>query len=339
MIPKRPDFWSWRGGVGKAKSLMPPGFEALLSGILIALVSSVIVLGGFALSLQESRIYDEEGLHQDRTLTSPATYQATYTEVLEIPNHTSIANHLSNSATLPPASPTFTKTPNPTITITFTPLPTNCPIPCLYPNTWCTNTGWMAIIINPGDTLTNLAQIHGSTPEILASVNCLNVDVLLPGATLYVPVFLPTLTTTFISCGPPPGWVYYKVQPGDTLFHLSQVFGVSVWQLQQANCLGSSTIIRTGQLLYVPYWLPIHTPIFIGTLTATTTPTSTRIPIPTLTKIPPTWIPSATPTKVILPTHTSTPLPTCTPSPTNLPTDVPTDRPTPSQTPTPGESD
>jgi LysM repeat protein len=343
MIPKRPDFLSAGRFIASkflgARSLIPPGIESLLTWILMVLFSVLIVLGGFALALQESRINNGERLSRATTLTLPATennqvYQATYTDVSGILTLTSIAIVPSTSITLIPASPTFTKTPYFTMTITFTPIQTDCPPPGLF-----SNTEWMTITVNPGDTLTNLALIYGSTPEVLVNANCLMDDQLVPGTTLYVPVILPTFTPTMISCGPPTGWVYYRVQPGDTLFRLSQVFGVSVWQLQQANCLGNSTIIRAGQLIYVPYWLPIPTPIFFGTLTATTTPIVTSTPIPSFTAIPPTLVPSTSPTMILSPTKTTTPLPSCTPSPTNIPTNVPTDSPTPSQTPTPGESD
>lgn len=323
------------------------GVEALLVGILIALVSSAIVLGGFALALQENLPPS-----QGTTLTAAATenapaYQPTPTYVPETLNPTSIA------ITLPPESPgTITPIPSrtvvPTTSVTIPPQATQCPPPA----------GWIAIVINPGDTLTDLAQIYGSTPEALAIANCLVVDTLMPGTLLYVPVISPSVTTTLIACGPPPGWVFYTVQPGDTLYRLSQVFGVSVWKIQLANCLGSSTTIRTGQQLSVPHWLPIYTPVIIGTLTATATPTLMDTPFPTGTVSPPTSVPSASPTQTLTPSSTETipptstskptasptPSPTCTPTPTNiptetpLPTDIPTDQPTPSQTPKPGES-
>jgi LysM repeat protein len=54
------------------------------------------------------------------------------------------------------------------------------------------------------------------------------------------------------SCGPPEGWVSYTVQAGDNLFRLSRELGLTVAQLQSANCLGSSILIRAGDQLYVP---------------------------------------------------------------------------------------
>lgn len=43
----------------------------------------------------------------------------------------------------------------------------------------------------------------------------------------------------------------YTVQPGDTLYLIGQRYGVSAWELQQANNL-SSTMIYPGQTLWIP---------------------------------------------------------------------------------------
>jgi LysM repeat protein len=62
-----------------------------------------------------------------------------------------------------------------------------------------------------------------------------------------------------ISCGPPSSWVLYTIRRGDTLTRIGQAYGVSVGQLQSANCLGNSTSIQAGKLLYVPNVAP-HPP-------------------------------------------------------------------------------
>lgn len=66
----------------------------------------------------------------------------------------------------------------------------------------------------------------------------------------------PTITESISICGPPSRWVVYTVRPGDTLYRLSKVLGVSISQLQEANCLGNSTAIRAGTGLYVPFLPP-----------------------------------------------------------------------------------
>jgi LysM repeat protein len=132
-----------------------------------------------------------------------------------------------------------------------------------------------------------------------------------------------TIPSTQIAlCGPPPGWVIYTVQPGDTLYRLSRSVGVSIAEIQWANCLGNSTTIRNGQQLFLPRIPPPPVlpttpppPVFIPTVTplptespTATAPPATPVPTETLTMEP-----------TLPPTDTPIPLPTDTPEPTTLP--------------------
>ena len=119
-------------------------------------------------------------------------------------------------------------------------------------------------------------------------------------------------TNTFLRCGRPGGWVFYIVKAGDTLFSLAQGFGISIAQLQNANCIPSNqTNLNTGQSLWVPIVAITLTPLTTGT------PTYTPISIifPTLTQ---------TATMTGTPTNTGTATPTAsftaTPSPTETAT-------------------
>jgi LysM repeat protein len=144
----------------------------------------------------------------------------------------------------------------------------------------------------------------------------------------------PTSTRTATTCAPPPNWVPYTVQPGDTLSGLSQIFDVSAATLQEANCLAPGSVLIAGSTLYVPYLPPSATPTLRPSATATGTPVPPT-PTPTQTAPPPTATETNTP---IPPTPTSpnTPVP---PTATDTPTiTVPTlvlATPIPSQTPTP----
>jgi hypothetical protein len=74
------------------------------------------------------------------------------------------------------------------------------------------------------------------------------------------------------------------VQSGDTLNSLSARTGVSVFDLQQVNCLPSFTL-QPGQTLYLPFNPPSPTPTATSTPvtpspTAPATPTSTPTPRP-----------------------------------------------------------
>lgn len=260
--------------------------RGLAGGFLLALFSLFLVLGSIWLALAEGAVR-----------TRPIS-------LLPTPSPLS-------------SPPTFSALPIPT---SFTPSPT---LPILIPSPSCLPpSGWIPLLVNYGDTLENLAQRFGITVEILSNANCLSSDMLIPGSLIYVPK-IPTSTP--IPCGPPPGWIQYIVQSGDTLYHLSQAFGVDYHLLQQANCLGNSTLIYAGQRLWVPN-VPTRTPIVTDTPIIIVIATSTATPTPTA-------FPSETPTS--LPTVTLT----VTPSTTSTPTEQPSETPTPpSATPSPSAS-
>jgi LysM repeat protein len=235
----------------------------VLPGLLIALVSILLILGGLTLSFAEGNTPVPAQTHT-RTRQLSATFTTQF------------------------ISPTTPATPSPTplpLTVTFTPSssPTECPPPA----------GWVAYVVKSGDTLEGLVARYHTSTETFLQANCLVADIPEIGSTIFVPP-LPTVTSEV--CGPPVGWVQYHVQPGDTLYHLSVEFGVTVQELQHANCMGTSTLLVVGKLLYVPPWAPTPpTPTYPFYFTET-----------------PTWT-------VIVP-GTSTPTPTDTDTPTETPT-------------------
>ncbi|MBI4929014.1 MAG: LysM peptidoglycan-binding domain-containing protein [Anaerolineae bacterium] len=188
-----------------------------------------------------------------------------------------------------------TPTPRPTYT---PPPPTACPPP----------PGWEAFVIQNGDTLDALAQVHLVSVELITQANCLLSTTLLPGSLIYLPP-LPTPTATATlepskvepsetpsptntarpttrPCGPPAGWIQYRVRQGDTLFGLSLAFRTTVQALQTANCLESADYIQAGALLWVPN---------VATRTVPVTPTATDKPPATpkpTTAVPPTPVPT-----------------------------------------------
>lgn len=256
------------------------------SGLLFGLMCLAIVVGGFALSMAEGGL----GVSPAPVGTLPSTAVPGISPTLPPQTFTQSPNSLTD-----------TPLPSPTSTFTPPPPPTNCPPPA----------GWAAVVVQWYDTLPALAQTHNVSPEAIRQANCLVSDQLVPGSFLYLP---PLPTATLVPCGAPTGWVNYIVQPGDTLFSISQKFRVSVADLQRANCLGNSTYIQAGKILKVPNVptsTPPHSPtpsatfIVIREETFTPTPTAT----PTLT-LPPatTEAPSATAEP-----PTSTPAPTATP--------------------------
>jgi LysM domain len=272
------------------------------SSVLLATFSAALVIGGISLALAES-----------------------YVPVLPpTPTATQVLIPIFSSPTIVPAasiSIPSTQTPLPTSTNTVPPPPTSCPPP----------TGWVAVPVGPGDDLTTLAFRYRSTPQQLLVANCLFSNNLPIGSYLYVP---PIPTQTSVPCGPPPGWVLYIVQRGNTMFSLSQAYGVSLSQLQFANCMSPSQYnLVAGQTIWVPNVIthtpratstPTLTPIVIifPTITGTATATGTATLLPTATGIPTsTSLPTATSTGTAPATVTAIATASATvPSPTTPPT-------------------
>ena len=224
----------------------------VFSGFLIVAASLLLVLGSFALSFAESgntrmETTDEAGI--TATESSQSINPATQTPDISSP--TSLP---ATQIPLPVVLPSLTPSVTPSIT------PTVCPIP----------TGWISYLVKTGDTLAGVALRYRTTVEKLLAMNCILADGFTLGTRIYVP---PLPANTAIPCRPPSDWILYPVQPGDTLYRLSVMFGVTVRQLQDANCMGTSTLLRLGTGIYVPPWAPIL-------------PTSTEAPFYTPT---PTW--------------------------------------------------
>jgi len=151
----------------------------------------------------------------------------------------------------------------PTITATLPPTPAACPPPA----------GWIPITVQSNDNLDILSKRYNSSIDQLNQANCLTSSNLTVGVILYVP---PLPTATLIPCGPPSGWIIYIVKPKDNLFQISTLYQTTVRLLQSANCMGSSTLIITGQSLYVPNKATI-TPTITSTTTLTPTPAATPL--------------------------------------------------------------
>lgn len=269
------------------------GARQVLTGLAIALASSVLILGGLSLSLAEGNM-----------LAPTATALPATAALTEVPFVVPSEN------TLPPPPPSET----PTLPLP----PTACPPPL----------NWIPYQVQPGDSLEGLAQRYRTDPNLLAQNNCLLTSSLPVGFIIYIPpVPIPTPTP----CRPPRAWVPYTVQRGDVLYRIAERYGIRYTELMAANCL-NSTIIYAGQQLYVPPW-PAHTFTPTRTPTATLTPTASTTPSATNTpSASPTASPSATPMASPTPTATVTASPSETPTFTATATETPTESPSPTPT-------
>jgi len=252
------------------------------AGVLVAIFSVILVIGGIFLSLAE-------------TLPSPATPTLIPpTFPLSFPTPTATTTQI---AILP--SETLTETVLPSETASGLPTASQIvsqPTSCTPPS------GWIRVTVATGDTIYALAQRYKTSAESLSAANCLSAVEVPAGYALYVP---PVPTVTVIPCGPPAGWVRnYVVQPGDTLFRIALSYNITYPQLQRANCMGSSTIIYTGQRLWVPN-IPTRTPV-PGITIIPTFPTASQTSLPTVTTAPPTASQIPTEPATAIPTFTQT---------------------------------
>ena len=274
--------------------------QQVLWGLFAALVSIALIFGVFSLSLAEGG------------MLPPSPYLLTTT----IPNPTkSTLNQLPTMTITLPPSPSWSVSPaslSPTWTPTLFPIPSITQSPeatsCISPP------GWLLYTVKSGDTLDNLAVRYKIASAQISQANCLVKIDLVPGMVIYLP---PLPTRTPAPCGAPSNWIIYIVQPGDTLYHMGQAYGIPYTIIQQANCL-TSTKLTVGQRLYVPPWAP-RTPtptLFFATETPWIIDTSASPGEPTETPSAPPWgdLPTETPTvESLIPTPTDTPATEITP--------------------------
>jgi LysM repeat protein len=95
-------------------------------------------------------------------------------------------------------------------------------------------------IVKKGDTLFSLAKKYGVTVKDLKKENKLGSDSIYVGQALSVPTH-----------GFENNEGVYVVNPGDTLFNISQRFGVSLKEIKQANGLKEDMVL-IGQQLVIP---------------------------------------------------------------------------------------
>ena len=291
------------------------GLRQLLGGLVLALAAGGLLLGSFWLAgaeQQMSRI-GPTGMPVVDVTPSP-------TVTLPPPSE---SPQPSVSATSAPSTPTAEASPSPTV-------PTPTEVSVLYPA--CpTPAGWRPYQVGPRDTLYVLAWRSGTSVYALVEMNCLQEESIQPGQVIYLPPSF-FATPTAEPCGPPPSWVIYRIQPGDTLYNLAYRTRTTIEAIRRANCMTGYTVY-VGKPIYLPsYPAPFTpTPVIYPTLTPTPSPT---VAPPSLTPTPTgTPFPTFTTTPTPTPTTTGTPFPTFTATPTLGPTATGTPSPTATSTP------
>lgn len=251
-----------------------------LGNALIAATLSIgLTLGALSISLV-SFIPEEAPIPTQIVLESPIPVTATQTFL----------------PTITPLIQVDTLTP--TATNTIVP-PTNCPPPA----------GWVAIVVQIGETLDSLAIRYGTSKDILKGGNCLVVESLVAGKNFYVP---PAPTATIPVCVKgASGWINnYTVQRGDTFFNIAPRYGIQAKTIQSVNC-HPSDLIYPGDILWVPN-IPTLTPTFTPQpgITYTVVPNLTEPFTQTVLPFTATYLPTQTlvpPTATAIPTQTGSP--------------------------------
>jgi murein DD-endopeptidase MepM/ murein hydrolase activator NlpD len=106
-------------------------------------------------------------------------------------------------------------------------------------------TQFTGYVVQPGDTLSLIAQRFGTTVEALAQTNgIVNPNLIFVGQLLNVP--------TLQSVTPSPQTVIHLVQPGETLARIALHYGTTAWAIAQANNLSNPNLIYVGQRLVIP---------------------------------------------------------------------------------------
>jgi hypothetical protein len=180
-------------------------------------------------------------------------------------------------------------------------LDSSTPLPSLEPSS-------TAAVVTPSASLITVTAPLTASASATSEPIIITATALSPSATFYYayPSPKPPATRPYyppsVPCGPYTGWVLnYTVQPGDTLYRIANLYRTTVTALQLANCKPTS-VIFTGERLWVPNIATITPPP--GITLIPTFPTDTPIPTEPLTLTPP-------------PPPTDTPVPTDTAVPTN----------------------
>jgi LysM repeat protein len=116
--------------------------------------------------------------------------------------------------------------------------------------------GWVKHTVQVGDNLTFLATRGGTTVSEIVEVNCLESEIIVIGAELYVPANSLQTDIPLLACGSsiPEGWTLYEVKAGDNLSMLAERSGVSLGDVMAVNCMDSesSNTIVIGSKIYLP---------------------------------------------------------------------------------------
>ena len=117
---------------------------------------------------------------------------------------------------------------------------------------------WREIIVQSGDTISELAQANGVTSQQLRLANNLSTDILQIGQLLRVP------KQSLVSQPSVGGTYPYIVQRGDSLWNIAKRSNTSIDAMARLNRIGRSDLLRVGQTIRVPRPRPTFIELGLG---------------------------------------------------------------------------
>jgi LysM repeat protein len=114
----------------------------------------------------------------------------------------------------------------------------------------------IAYTVQPGDSVSTVAEKFGTTSQNIRELNLLTTDALQVGQVLRVPNTAPAQTSAGGTPQPTAGPFSYVVQEGDTLYSIAINFGVSPNDIVVANTLGDPNSLFEGQTILIPNYQP-----------------------------------------------------------------------------------
>ncbi|TET96063.1 MAG: LysM domain-containing protein [Anaerolineales bacterium] len=179
----------------------------------------------------------------------------------------------------PPALPGFLASKTPTPTETHTPRPptaTPTVTLTLAPTFTPTPSGPITYIVEPGDTLSSIAEQFGVEVVLLMALNNItdpnqlfvNTEIIIPASEAQLPTKTPLPENLF-----PGQKIEYQIQTGDTLETIAAQFNSTAEAIAELNEIEDPNTIFVGQIILVPVDIATPTPTFTpvaGEATATT---------------------------------------------------------------------
>ena len=227
---------------GKSTVRSSGEWRQALSGLAIAVLILLTLIGGFFIAYGESGYLNAEQVTKPSKLIDP-------TKTIAVVNNIGELDAQNNLTVLPAVSATFTGLP----TRTGTEIPTATPTDATN-NVIVTQRATKLVTRAPTYTAT-VGPTNTYTATAMATATATHTAMATATAThtaMATATIAPTTATDPTECNSDvDDWVEYKVKYGDTLSSLAVQRGIEIADIVEANCLSDFTLY-SGQYIYLP---------------------------------------------------------------------------------------